>query len=77
MLVSPHYHCFPNKYRTGKNILAIVFRSQLQIPNFSELIIITGTVFPGNQIKLQSQRRAFSVFSLRLSACQPATPDKS
>ena len=45
------YHCFPNKYRTGKLILAIVFRLQAQIPNFSEsIIIITGTAFPDNRI---------------------------
>ena len=44
------YHCFPNKYRTGTIILAIIFRLQVQIPNFSGLIIITATVFPGNRI---------------------------
>ena len=31
-------------------ILAIIFRLQVQIPDFSELIIARGTVFPGNQI---------------------------
>ena len=31
-------------------ILAIIFRLQVQIPKFSELIIITGTVFPGKRI---------------------------
>ena len=50
VLVAEH-HCFTNKYRTGKLSFAIIFRLQVQIPNSSELIIISGTVFPGNQTK--------------------------
>ena len=60
-------------------ILATIFRLQVQIPNFSELIIFLQVQFSHatELTKLQLQCRAFSVFSLRLSARQPAKPDKS
>ena len=39
------------------------------MPDFSELVIITGTVFQATKFKrIQLQCRAFSGFSLRLSA---------
>ena len=49
--VSQNYHCCTNKYRTGKMVLAIIFRLQVQIPNLSELFIFYRYSFsPGNRI---------------------------
>ena len=69
---------FPNKYMTGTIILAIIFRLQVQIPNFSNYLFLQVHFSQVTKlVKLQLQCRAFSVFALRLSARQPAKPDKS
>ena len=62
----------------GKIVLEIIFRLQVQIPNFSELIIYTGTVFPGNRVNsiTVTVPRVFCLL-LRASARRPSKPDKA